>query len=366
MLAASAPSSAQSTAETMRDVYGALADMLPVALDQQAFESREGIERMGGALDVLEHAASDLASHGGEASAEFTGLARSFESNIALLRQSLDMERYYEFNYLVLDLTHNCASCHARLPAGSGPAFAADLADRLEGEFYTPLDRALVEIATRQFDDAMTTLEAIIHDPATEPLDLELDGVLFDYLNVGITVLNDTGRVSAALERLRGRDDLPWYMFRYLGLWMEHLEVLAAELEAAPSPVRASELFGQALTLSPVPSSQVRVVYDLVVSTMLRRLIEDGGLAGADLAEAYWMLGVISIRTVNPRPGVPHTELLLDAAIRANPGSDIARDSYALLEEYNRISFAGIPTAELPDAVLDRDELRRLSGIEER
>src|SRR5690606_2518987 len=127
MLAASAPSSAQSTAETMRDVYGALADMLPVALDQQAFESREGIERMGGALDVLEHAASDLASHGGEASAEFTGLARSFESNIALLRQSLDMERYYEFNYLVLDLTHNCASCHARLPAGSGPAFAADL-----------------------------------------------------------------------------------------------------------------------------------------------------------------------------------------------------------------------------------------------
>src|SRR5690606_25484417 len=148
---------------------------------------------------------------------------------------------------------------------------------RLEGEFYTPLDRALVEIATRQFDDAMTTLEAIIHDPATEPLDLELDGVLFDYLNVGITVLNDTGRVSAALERLRGRDDLPWYMFRYLGLWMEHLEVLASELEAAPSPVRARELFGQALTLSPVPSSQVRVVYDLVVSTMLRRLIEDGG-----------------------------------------------------------------------------------------
>src|SRR5690606_24727825 len=168
------------------------------------------------------------------------------------------------------------------------------------------------------------------------------------------------------LERLRGRDDLPWYMFRYLGLWMEHLEVLASELEAAPSPVRARELFGHSLMLSPVPSSQVRVVYDLAVSTMLRRLIEDGGLAGAELAEAYWMLGVISIRTVNPRPGVPHTELLLDAAIRANPGSEVARDSYALLEEYNRISFAGIPTAELPDAVLDREELRRLAGIEER
>ena len=76
------------------------------------------------------------------------------------------------------------------------------------------------------------------------------------------------------------------------------------------------------------------------------------------------MLGVISIRSVNPRPGVPQTEVLLEAAIRNGPGTQFARHAYALLEEFNRVSFAGIDVAELPDTLLNLDELKRLAGVE--
>lgn len=354
---------AESTQESMRLVYAALSELLPAALDEGGFDSADSIERMEAALDVLERSAHTLAGHGGGSSAEFAGLARSFESNIVLLRQSLDFGRYNEFSYLVLDLTHNCASCHARLPSGSGPSFASELVDAVRSQLYTRVDLAQLQIATRQFDAAMSTLEGIIDDPETEPLDLELDGVLFDYLSVGIGVVAQPARVIDTLSRLRARSDVPYYIARYAGQWSEHIGALEGDMTAPASLDRVRELFDAALRLSPIPSSQVRVVYDLVVSSMLRRLIEDGGLDAAARAESYWMLGVISIRTVNPRPGVPHTELLLDAAIRAAPGSDYAKRCYALLEEYNRVSFAGIPTAELPEPVLNMDELRELAGI---
>jgi hypothetical protein len=276
----------------------------------------------------------------------------------------------------VLDLTHSCASCHSRLPSESGPAFASDLVESVQDGLYSGQERALLQIATRQFDDAIMTLEGIIDDPATEPVDLELDGVLFDYLTLGITVLNDPDRVIDTLGRFGTRKDLPYYMVRYTEQWSASLDALRAYIVDADAVDAAVDtavdyglddarlLFDESLNLSPIPSSQVRAVYDLVVSAMLRRLLEDNGLDANQRAEAYWMLGVISIRTVNPRPGVPHTEILLDAAIRAAPGTDIARHSYALLEEYHRVSFSGIPSGELPEAVLKLDELRKLSGVE--
>ncbi len=353
------------TRDTMARVYSSLATLLPISLDEARFDTKEGTEQMSRALDELAGAADDLSSHAEGVSAEFRSLARTFETNVLLLRQSLDQGRYHEFNYLVLDLTGNCVSCHARLPSGAGPAFAAGLSEAVADRLYSDLDRVQLQIATRQFDAALDTLEGIIADPGVEPLDLELDGVLFDYLTVGITVSGQTDRVKRTLERLRARKDLPYYMARYAGRWSNHLAALEKDIAATPSIARARTLFDTSTSVSPVPSSQERVVHDLVTSTMLRRLLESDALDDAARAEAYWMLGVISIRTVNPRPGVPHTELLLEAAIRAAPGSEVARHSYALLEEYNRVSFAGITNAEMPGAILDLDVLRDLAGVKQ-
>ncbi|GJL81434.1 MAG: hypothetical protein DHS20C01_10680 [marine bacterium B5-7] len=364
---ASATVAAESTRESMRLVYAALSELLPAAFNESSFESESSTERLASALEVLENSAEALVEHVGESptevSAEFMGLARSFENNVALLRQSFDYHRYNEFNYLLLDLTHNCVSCHSRLPADSGPPFATDLVEQVDDEFYTDVDRAQLLFAIRRFDEALSTLESIIRDLDIEPIELELDGVLFDYLANGITVTRDVERIQKTLADLKERNDLPYYMSRYAGLWSEHLDALQADLIEVPNLSKARDLFRQSLNLSPIPSSQVRMVYDLVVSAMLRRLLEQQTLQGVDLAEVYWMLGVISIRTVNPRPGVPHTELLLESAIRAAPGSEYARLAYALLEEYNRVSFAGIPTAELPEPVLNLHELAKLAGV---
>ena len=112
------------------------------------------------------------------------------------------------------------------MPADSGPDFAGGLIERVEDRLYSELDLAQLQMATRQFDAAMATLEGIIGDAATEPLDLELDGVLFDYLNLGVGVTGELERVAATLSALRLRPDMPYYMARYAGEWLEHAELL--------------------------------------------------------------------------------------------------------------------------------------------
>ncbi len=356
---------AESTQATMHLVYAALSELLPGALDEQGFEEGTSVESMESALEVLERSAHALQSHSGESTnAEFSGLARSFESNVALLRQTLEMGRFNEFNYLALDLTHNCVSCHSRLPSANDFEFSKALTEKVQGQLYSRLDHAQLQIATRQFGAALDTLQKMILDSEVEPLDLELDGVLFDFLMIGIGVQHDLGRVINTLDAFRQREDTPYYLQRYAGHWSSHIEELQGVLATGVDLDDIRKLFDRALDLSPVPSSQVRVVYDLVISSLLRQLLEaPEQLTSIERAEIYWMLAVISIRTVNPRPGVPHTELLLDAAIRTAPDSDYAKHAYALLEEYNRVSFAGIPAAELPLPMLDMESLRKMVGV---
>jgi len=351
------------TKETMHLVYAALTELLPLALNADGFEDDETRNRMTTSLDLLERSAVELESHAG--GMEFRSLARSFHSNVVLLKNTLRFDRIYEFNYLALDLTQNCISCHARLPESRVMDFSSNLTDKVAEQLVSPVDLAQLQIATRQFDGALNTLSEMILDPAIEPVDLELQGVLFDYLLVAVTRADFLEPALKVLDDFTARPDAPYYMKHYARTWADHLKGLSARVGKESGVEFGRALFDESLNLSPLPTSQVRLVYDLMAAQVLRGALDSGTeLSNLQKAEIYWMLAAISIRSVNPRPGVPHTELLLDAAIRNAPGSEFAKDAYAILEEYNRVSFAGIPVAELPEPVLDLEALKRLAGIE--
>jgi hypothetical protein len=77
------------------------------------------------------------------------------------------------------------------------------------------------------------------------------------------------------------------------------------------------------------------------------------------------MLGVIELRTMNPRPAVPQMEFLFEAAIRNAPHGPFAKPAYALLEEYSYFSYRGPTVFEAEGILPNIDELRALIGIDE-
>ena len=353
------------TKDTMHLVYAALTRLLPLALDESSFDDESQLEEMQNALQLLERSAGALSEHGGNRSLEFEGLARSFENNVVLLKQMLEADRRSEFNYLTLDLTQNCVSCHALLPAESDFEMAALLSKEVLHQLGDSFDEIQLQIATRQFDAALVNLEGLILDPETHAVDLELDGILFDYASVGVQVTGELKRLAKVFGKFSQKAGVPYYLKRYAGIWVDRLNTHATAINDDASLDSARSAFNTATQISPVPNAQTRLIDDLFAASQIRRLLDgDVALDDAERAELYWMLGVISIRSVNPRPGVPQTEVLLEAAIRNGPGTQFARHAYALLEEFNRVSFAGIDVAELPDTLLNLDELKRLAGVE--
>jgi hypothetical protein len=78
------------------------------------------------------------------------------------------------------------------------------------------------------------------------------------------------------------------------------------------------------------------------------------------LAEAWYLLGVISLRTLEPKYSVPEMEILLAASIRAAPHGPRAREAYNLLEEFGYWHDQPLSQQKGESALINMAELRHL------
>ena len=94
---------------------------------------------------------------------------------------------------------------------------------------------------------------------------------------------------------------------------------------------------------------------------MLRRLLDtDDAISGEQISEAYYLLGVIALRTMRPKPAVAEMEFLLESAIRADPKGAHALPAFLLLEEFSYANYMNFGTREIPDPVTEIRQLRAL------
>ncbi len=80
----------------------------------------------------------------------------------------------------------------------------------------------------------------------------------------------------------------------------------------------------------------------------------------SSLGDAYYMLGVIALRTLEPKSAVPEMELLLAASIRADPNGAHAVESYALIEEYGYVHEEHLAASSTSQTLIDMAALRAL------
>lgn len=359
---AAASQTDEETRRIMFGVFDALAYLLPYSLSQEIQQEDEASVLMRQKLDALKGSVDTFLDHTEQRDVQFQSLARSFARAVDQLQVVYDSQQPEDARYLLTDLIDNCTACHSRLPDHGSFHFGQRMLSRIEVDTLDPLDLAEVLIATRQFDIALKALEGLVADSNVSPLDLDAEGVFYQHLLVSIRVLQDTGAAIAMLDSLLGRTDLPFYLRRYAQIWRQDAERLETVLSGTAELAAARTLYEQAST-SDASVGREGLVRDLVASSLLHRYIESQPGADSDLAEAYYMLGVIALRTLEPRPAVPEMEFLFDAAVRSDPTGPYAKKAYGLLEEHGFFGYPSYTEYGDSEAMIQLRALRQLIGL---
>jgi hypothetical protein len=346
--------------EEMQEILAAMTWLLPIALSEVAWEDPPLQDEISRQLAVLARHAGGLESHAEVRDLGFRNLSRSLASSVEEVRDLFESERLAEARFNLVEITGNCVACHSRLPATDRTSTPMARATPDLFESLSAHEKAQILVATRRFGTALETWEEIFADASAPPGQLDMDGHLLDYLTIAIRVQNDPDRVLGTLAEFARRPDMPIYLGRHLTSWQRALGAVGGDLGQSPSLGRARKLVkGEGLALSPALGRE-QMIYDLVASSLLLRLIDRRDASEAELAEAYYLLGVVEARSVDSY-WLPQAEFHLEAAIRLAPRADFAENAYALLEEYILIGYGGLTGADLPlDIWTKLQSLRKL------
>lgn len=355
------PSAEQSTASIMHEVYDAIAYLLPLSLRDPADSTIWDGGLIEDKLQTLDSASATLKQHADEEEQEFRYLARSFDELTKDVRKAFSDE-WPEFAYFsMMDLVQHCVACHSRLAAPSQSLFGQRLIARMDTRELPPADVVKLYVAVRQFDAALRAIEKILMDPGLHPIEADYSSLTVDYLSIAIAAKRSPGTAESFLRRYLARPDLPFYLRRRIEFWIASLKDFSDELEATPNLKTAKSIFHAADDLSRGPGNRVRAVHDITAASIVRSYLSESTERSAKaLGDAYYMLGVIALRTLEPKSAVPEMELLLAASIRADPNGAHAVESYALIEEYGYVHEEHLAASSTSQTLIDMAALRAL------
>ena len=347
----------------MREVFIALQASLPASLDEEQFGDPERRAELGAALDTLARHAGRLAIHGSGAGAEdFAFLSRS------LARDAREVERRFaaghpsEARFLLHGIVETCAACHSRLPDPDDAQLPARLLGPDQVSGLALPERAALAAATRQFDSALESLEAMLGDTDYDASTIEITGQLEDYLEICLHVKGDPERPARALRAFAAREDVRPSLRQKLERWTSDLDELAGG-----GPVEglaaARALVERAEAVTPHLGERAEVVRYVAASGALHRFLAELAPGDPRAPEAYYWLGVIESR-IGRSFWVSQTEGYLEASIRLAPAGPLADDAYALLEEFVVFGYTGSGGEHVPPEIRGwLDELARLIAV---
>jgi len=348
------------TARTMAELVATLEFLLPLSYDRERFAAPGEREAITEHLRLLVGQSQRLEQHAASRDAAFGSLSRSLAGDAREIEARYREGRTDEARFLLHELTDACVACHSRLPDAASRPLGRKLADS-PAVRALPLDeRVRIEAATRQFDRALDSYEALFASGELTPQDLDLGGYLDTYVELCLRVRRDPERPRRALEKLVAREDATGAERKVLEAWIASLRELAAR-KPLPDPIdEGAALLALATQESRYPDDRRALVTFVAASGELHRALAQPDLPPARRAEAYYGLGLVESR-VGRAFWLSETEDLLEAAIRTDPGGPWAEPSWKLLEEFVASGYTGSAGADVPQDVQARlAELRAL------
>lgn len=350
----------EQTRKTMLEIFEALRFVLPLSLDDDRFQDPELRSKILEALTTLAENGARLEAHGQQREAPFTFLSRSLARDTRDIQTRYADGQFAEARFLLHEVTEDCVACHSRLPADRKSRLAERFVDR-EQIAALPLDeRVRLEMATRQFDRALATYEALFASPDTSPTDLDLMGHFDGYLELCIRIRQDRKRPARVLEKFAERDDLSRSLRANVENWIASLTAIRQLGTRGSELQRAQALLRETGNVAQFPNERRALVHYIAASALLHRYVAAQPEERAQLAEAYYLLGVIESR-IGRSFWLSQTEFFLETSIRLAPDEPFAEEAYALLEEFTVLGYTGSAGSRVPTDVRERlKELREL------
>lgn len=349
------------TRHTMAEVYDAMAFLLPLSFQEQRFTDPTHQEEIRAALEKLARSSGRLETHAGEHDAAWTYLSHSLANDARDIRRRFDEGHLLEARFLVQTLAETCVACHSRLPAERDALRSASF---VNGHVLAeqPLSvRAKLAYATRRFERALELYEELFASPEASPNDFDLDGAIDDYLELAIRVRRDPERAERALARMAERPDLTERLRGEIAHWRASLREIQ-ERKRDGSLADARRLVARAENPQRYADEREALVPYLEASGMLHRAVAEGELEGTDLAEAWYLLGLVETR-IGRSFWLSQAEAFLETAIRTAPRTRVAEQAYAVLEDFLVAGFSGSGGTDIPpDVAAKLDELLALAN----
>lgn len=345
----------------MNKIYHSLQDLLPLSLEPGGFKHASQQRKVKAALQTLSSEAKWIRQHAAPEDQGFAFLSESLAADAAGAYRHFNEGRTAESQFLIRHVTENCIACHSRLPSGDAHP-SKTLFNSIDAKRLNKDQRALLLIATRQFDDAMKTFEDMFNDPSFLKSQAVLLNPFLDYLSIAVRVKGDYARARATMEKVLTRTELPERVGDDVRMWVASLKQLEKNPPVGGDKLeKAKELMANGKKEMEYPTDRSGLIYYLAASGLLNQYIHDDKPSDPKkLGEAYYLLGMAE--TVTGRSyWLSQTDRYLEAAIRTAPSAPYARKAFNLLEENVVMGYSGSSGTHIPaDVQAKLKELGRL------
>jgi len=335
----------------MQVIFDNLRLLLEIDMSESDLDSLENQEDVLEALRELDDQAAILASHGFYEDSTGVFLASVLERYSFLLLRTYERGDSKQVQRLLYGMTDICIACHTRLPSPHDSPAAKQFVDSETVWALPDKKRARIQVATRRFDDALTTLELMIEssqvaDAAT------LEELLRTYLIVNIRVKGDMERPVETLESVEARSAArsPWR--RDVEIWQESL----GHFRNTPfivDPLSSAREIIAAAGGADFPSQRSALVDYIAASSLLHRYLASNPADPMGVSEAHYLLGLAEYRIYRD-DWLPQAELFLEVAIVLAPDAPWAKPAYTLLVEKIHRTYLQSPGGQLPPEVDER------------
>jgi hypothetical protein len=360
--AAPAQYAKKATQTTMRELFTQIQFLLPLSVDDD-FGDPARRDEIRVALMALADGASQLDDHSRGFDPGAQNLGRGLTGDARRTLELYDQGAYDAAAFYLQHLTESCVGCHSQLSSDDSP-LAKGFLQQEQLQRLDLLERARLQIATRQFDAALDSFESAFASGSVHPG--TLIGPLVDYLTICVRVRHELDRARATLAKFAARPEIWKQLRRDLEEWMAALgRYREADLERAQlAPAR--RIIEAARAETRYPGDLGALIDYLVASAQLHRFVALHRGPPAELAEAYYLLGTAEL-AIGRDFWISKAASLLETSIRTAPDTLWAQRAFALLEQETLAGYSGSAGLRLPeDERVHLEALRALVDAEER
>jgi hypothetical protein len=353
----------------MKELAQTLRVLLPDLISDQRFNSperRKEIDRNTQKLAELAHAVGSSGRMGkpmapdGDVSIGILGSLFQEEARRAASEMKRGNRQYARS--ILKTMPSFCIACHTR--SDRGPDLSSLKSDP-PSSFTNRIDRAEFLAATRQFDRALSELQAVLSDPnSARDRQLEWERSARRALVIAVRVKKDPAKARDIVERVLASPATPEFLREDATEWKASIEDWQSELQRLPTSPdglysEARRLLAQARAKQKFPMDHASDVTYLRASALTHDLL-NASPSGEHVTDGLLMAGIAYEALSDLELWSLH-EFYYEACVHRSPHSETARACYRRYEESVYAGYTGSAGVSIPADVAEH--LRKLSEL---